>query len=613
MSRLQAVVFDMDVAERGVRLPGAHAALERTSAAGLIAAVVVGLIACTPIQGCRAAVDAADVVLLNARVYTFAWPAPAPDGTTSPEAPADAQGWHPDATAVGVRDGLIAAVGSDAQLRQFIGPDTRVIDLEGATLLPGLIESHAHAAELGRNLRRVDLLGVETEEELVARAVAAAAADSASDWILGWGFDDGAWADRYGDNRLLSESIPDRPVMLSGLHGFAVWLNDEALRRAGIDAGTPEPEGGRILRRADGTPSGLLVDRARSLVEAVIEEPTEESMQADLMAGLSELARQGYVSVHEAGVGAATLQALQALDTRGELPLHVYVMLSARDAELSRQWIERGPLVAEGRGARLTVRAVKAYYDAALGSRGARLLEDYADAPGNRGTAGADYGFDEELVAELMRAGFQVGIHAIGDAGNRETLDFFAGVFERYPETRAGRHRIEHAQVLHPDDLPRLATMGITASMEPPHAVEDKAWAEDRLGPDRLRGAYAWRSLRLAGTDLIFNSDLPGSDPSFFYGLHAAVTRRDRHMQPPGGWYPEEALTAEEAIRAYTVDAARAAFVEGIGGGIIAGLRADLTALNVDPLTLPPQRYGEILAGAAVLTMVDGQVVFHQR
>lgn len=562
------------------------------------------------LPACAPDVDTADTVLLNGRVYTFAWPSPALDGTPAPGAPVDAGRWYPDATAVAVRDGLIVAVGPDADVRRLAGPDTLVIDLDGATLLPGLVESHAHVAELGRNLRRVDLVGVQSEPELVARVQAAAGAGQ-DEWILGWGFDDGAWADRYGDNRLLSEAFPDTPVMLSGLHGFAVWLNDEALRRAGIDADTPEPDGGRILRRADGSPSGILVDRARALVEAALPGPTPQSVQSDLVAGLAEMARLGYTTVHEAGVDSPTLAALQALADRDELPVHVYVMLSARDAALSRQWLERGPLIAEGADARLTVRAVKAYYDAALGSRGARLLDDYTDAPGHRGTAGADYGFDQELVAAMMDAGFQVGIHAIGDAGNRETLDFLAGVFERAPATRAGRHRIEHAQVLHADDLPRLAALGITASMEPPHAVEDMAWAEARIGPDRLRGAYAWRSLRLAGTKLIFNSDLPGSDPSFFYGLHAAVTRRDRRQQPAAGWHPEQALTAEEAIRAYTVNAARAAFLEDVSGRIATGLRADLTAVSIDPLVLPPSRYGEVLGGEVTLTMVQGRLAFH--
>jgi predicted amidohydrolase YtcJ len=553
--------------------------------------------------------EPADMVLLGGGVYTLNWADPAGDGTPPAGAPYEAgTGWTPDAEAVAVRDGLIVAVGSEAEVRGYVGSGTRVIDLDGATLLPGLVESHAHAAELGRNLRRVNLVGVANEQELVDRVVAAAADRAAGEWILGWGFDDGEWADRYGDNRMLSERVPDHPVMLSGLHGFSVWLNAAALSRAGIGADAADPPGGRILRRADGSPSGILLDRARLLLAGVVPEETPEQIETNIVTGLQELARSGYVSVHEAGVGTASMAALQRLAEVGGLPIRVYAMLSARDAALGRAWIERGPLLAAGAEDRLTVRSVKAYYDAALGSRGARMLEDYSDQPGHRGTAGSDYGFDEALVTELMRAGFQVGIHAIGDAGNRETLDFLEGVFEQHPETRAGRHRIEHAQVMHPDDLPRLAALGITAAMQPPHAVEDMDWAELRVGPERIRGAYAWRSLREAGTEMAFSSDLPGSDHSVFYGLHAAVTRRDQELEPAAGWHPEEALTAEESLRAYSLWGARAAFQEAETGSIAVGKWADLTVIRPDALSLAADDFGRILQGEVLLTIVGGEV-----
>lgn len=559
---------------------------------------------------CAGGPPAADMVLLNGRVHTLDWPDPAADGTPSASAPTAADGTlRPEASAIALRDGLIVAVGSDDAVRQLLGDATTVIDLQGATLVPGLIESHAHAAELGRNLRRVDLVGVSSEEELVERVVAAAADRPAGEWILGWGFDDGEWADRYGDNRLLTERVPEHPVMLSGLHGFAVWLNAAALERAGIDADTDDPAGGRILRRADGSPSGILLDRARTLLDGVVPTEDADQVEANLLAGLTELARSGYVAIHEAGVGSDAMAALERLDSEGRLPIRVYAMLSARDAELSRSWIERGPMIPAGADARLTVRSVKAYYDAALGSRGARLLDDYSDLPGHRGTAGDDYGFDAELVTDLMRRGFQVGIHAIGDAGNRETLDYLETVFARHPETRSGRHRIEHAQVLHPEDLPRLAELGIIASMEPPHAVEDMDWAEERLGPERIRGAYAWRSLRLAGTGIAFNSDLPGSDHSIWYGLHAAVTRRDPELIPAGGWYPEQALTPEESLRAYTLWGARAAFQEASTGSLVPGKWADLTVLRPDPLALQFGDYGDLLAGEVLLTIVGGRVI----
>jgi predicted amidohydrolase YtcJ len=256
---------------------------------------------------------------------------------------------------------------------------------------------------------------------------------------------------------------------------------------------------------------------------------------------------------------------------------------------------------------------VKAYYDGALGSRGARLLEDYADRPGHRGVSGDQYGFDQKRVAELMKAGFQVGIHAIGDAGNRETLDFIASVLKERPEARDLRHRIEHAQVVHPQDFARFRELGVIASMEPPHCAEDKAWAEDRLGPARVKGAYAWRTLRKAGARLALNSDLIGSDHDIFYGLHAAITRRDKKLEPAGGWYPGERLTPEEAVRGYTVWNAYAAFWEKDTGVLAPGRWADVTVMDVDPFVLGETDPGRLLRGKIVATVVAGKVAHEKR
>jgi predicted amidohydrolase YtcJ len=255
-------------------------------------------------------------------------------------------------------------------------------------------------------------------------------------------------------------------------------------------------------------------------------------------------------------------------------------------------------------------RSVKAYYDGALGSRGARLLDDYADRPGHRGISGAGYGFDAALGAEAMKAGFQIGVHAIGDAGNREVFDFFETNFKASPGSAGNRHRIEHAQVIAPADMPRFARLGVIASMEPPHAVEDKTWAEERLGPQRIHGAYAWRTLRQNGARLTFNADNPGSDHSIFYGLHAAITRRDKQSQPEGGWYPDQRLTIEETVRAYTSWSAYAAFRENETGIIAKGRWADLTVMDIDPFALAGTTPERILAGRIVLTVVNGRIVY---
>jgi len=258
----------------------------------------------------------------------------------------------------------------------------------------------------------------------------------------------------------------------------------------------------------------------------------------------------------------------------------------------------------------LRTRSVKAFYDASLGSRGARLLDDYSDMPGHRGVSGAAYGFDEELVAQMIRAGFQAEIHAIGDAGNRETLDFFERVLREYPEARNLRHKIVHAQVVHRDDFQRFADMGIAASMQPPHAVEDMRWAEDRLGPQRIEGAYAWRTMRRNGVHLLLNSDLPGSDWNIFYGLHAAITRRDKDLEPSGGWHPEQALTPEEAVRGYTVWGAWVEFLEEVTGILSPGWRGDITVMSLDPFVVGSTDPRALLDGSILATVVRGEVVY---
>lgn len=570
------------------------------------ALVLSGLVSCAAPEP----EDTADLIIDNGRVYTLSWGEPAPDGTPAADAPYSDSSWSPDAEAVAVKNGEIVFVGSSAETEPYRGSETRVLDVRGATVLPGLIDSHTHVVGLGELEVQVNLIGVETEEEAIQRVVDEAGDTPPGEWILARGWDEGAWASNYPNWDLLSETFPDNPVLMDSLHSFAVWGNKKAFEAAGITKDTTAPSGGEILRDANGDLTGILLNRARTLLEEAVPEPTQEEFEDLVVAGLDRMARDGFVSVHEAGADASFMSALETLEADGRLPIRVYAMLSARDGELCREWIEKGP--DEDNDSMLITRSVKAYYDGALGSRGARLLEDYSDRPGHKGVAGDEYGFDMELVAELMRSGFQAGIHAIGDAGNRETLDFLESVIEANPETRRLRHRIEHAQVIHPDDFERFAELGVIASMEPPHAVEDKAWAEERLGPERIRGAYAWRSLREAGARLAFNSDLVGSDHDIFYGLHAAITRRDKELQPPGGWYPEQAMTAEEALRGYTLWGAYAARLEEEMGSLEPGKWADITIMDIDPLVVGSTEPENLLSGRIVGTIVGGKVLFER-
>ncbi|NNC52041.1 MAG: amidohydrolase [Erythrobacter sp.] len=557
-----------------------------------------------------AGVAEADLILVNGRVFTLAWSDPDGEGRPAADAPFSAGKWSPDAEAVAIDDGQIVFAGSVDEVMTLRGADTRVVDLDGATVLPGLVDSHSHIVELGAKLDAVDLTDVATEEEAVALVAHRAESAAEGEWIFGAGWDEGAWANDYPDKTLLSAAVPDNPVVMRSLHGFGLWANQAALDAAGITAASTVPEGGEMRLAPDGTPSGLFLNRATTMLDAAIPQAPLETMKRQTRAGLMQMARDGFVTIHEAGADTRSMETFEALEAEGTLPIRVYAMLSLRDEALMRRWIARGPDT--DAASMLVTRSVKAYYDGALGSRGARLLEDYSDRPGHRGVSGGNYGFDRELNDAAMKAGFQTGIHAIGDAGNREALDILETAFGKFPGTDANRHRIEHAQVLAPSDLERFAELGVIASMEPPHAVEDKAWAEDRLGPDRIRGAYAWRSLRRSDASLTFNADNPGSDHSIFYGLHSAITRRSKDMLPEGGWYPEEAVTIEEAVRAYTSWAAYAAFREDRTGIIAPGRWADITVMDIDPFALASENPSAILDGRILMTIVNGEVVFER-
>jgi len=569
--------------------------------------LALGILAgCTPAEAPPE--NPADLILTNGRVYTFAWDDPAPDGTPAANAPYTDSGWQPDAEALAVEAGRILHVGTNEEVEAFRAERTRVIDLRGASVLPGLVDAHAHVAQLGAIRSQVPLFDAATEQAMVERVAERAAAVPAGQWILGYGWDESGWADDYPTMTLLSSRVPNHPVCLRGLHGSAVWANRLALQKAGITRDTESPPGGEILKDVLGNPTGVLLNRATSLLEDAIPAPTPEELESRILAGLEEMAASGFVMVHEAGADSAATSAFENLANRYRLPIRVSLMLSSRDEDLLRVWLERGPDTMGGE--KLFVRSVKGYYDGAVGSRGACLLEGYSDRPGHLGVGGSEYGFDETLLATMMRGGFQVAIHAMGDAGNCETLNFLEWAMEASPTARDLRHRIEHAEVIQPDDFARFAALGVIASIQPTHAVEDMSWAEDRLGPERIEGAYAWRTLRRSGVPLLLSSDLPGSEHSIFYGLHAAITRRNESLDPPGGWYPEQRLTAEEALRGYTTWAAWAALLELTTGTLTEGRWADVTVMDIDPLVVGATEPEKLLKGQILVTLVAGQVVY---
>jgi predicted amidohydrolase YtcJ len=568
---------------------------------------LVALALCASIANAQTA----ELIVTNARVYSLTWPDPNGEGRPASTAPySTATGWKPDAQAVAIRGGRIMYVGTDSGALALRGPSTRLLDARGGTLLPGLADSHVHLANLGESLALVDLVGVETPAQAIERVVQRAATTPRGEWVVGYGWDDGAWANRYPDMTALSARVPNHPVWLRGLHTFAGWGNRLAFERAGITSSTVPPTGGEIRKDASGKPSGILLNNAVRLMEQAVPRLTPAQLDARMTAAMQTLVRAGYTAVTESNADSAMLASLERLAAAKRLPLRVDVLLSSADSALVKRWIARGPDTS--RGAVLRVLGVKAFYDGALGSRGALLLADYADRPGHKGKGGADYAFNERLVTDAMRRGFQVAIHAIGDAANRQTLDLFERLFAQTPSLRARRHRIEHAQILAPAEIPRFARVGIIASMQPGHAVEDMAWAHYRVGPQRVRGGYAWRSLRRSGARLLFSSDLPGSSYDFSYMIHSAVARTDKTGKPTGGWLPSQRLTPEEAIRAYTTWAAYASFTESHAGAIKPGMWADLTLLAEDPLVVGTTNPEALLRNSIRATIVRGHIAYER-
>ncbi|MGI9204263.1 MAG: amidohydrolase [Woeseiaceae bacterium] len=551
----------------------------------------------------------ADLVLTNGRIYSLRWQDPDAEGVPAPDAPFADGNWTPDAAAIAIKDGVILALGSEADIAAYAGAGTEVVNLNGATAVPGFVESHGHYTELGEIAERIDLDGVTTMEEMAVRVARRIASTPAGEWVYGAGWDEGAWADALPTKDAIDAISPDHPVVLKGRRGFGTLVNQNVLDIAGISSDFEAPSGGDIVSDERGQPTGVFLNRAQTLIAAAMPPASLEQKKRIVLTGLMEIAEAGYVSGHHAGVYADYYPAYVALAEEGTLPVRVEAMLAARpeNLDLMNTWIERGPT--RDPAEKFQVRGVKAYYDASLGSRGAKLIEEYSDMPGHSGVSGSDYGFPEDVVAAAIGAGFQVGVHAIGDAGNREVLDFYERVAETHPGSKSLLHRVEHAQIVHPDDFVRFGELKLVASMEPCHAVEDSPWAEERVGPVRIKGGYAWRTLRRNGAKLIFNSDLSGTDFDIFYGLHCAVTRSDRSGQPDGGWYIEEAVTIEEAVRAWTSWPAESSQRHDLTGTIDVGKLADITVLSIDIFNVGQSDPHKLLDGQALMTIVGGDII----
>ena len=513
---------------------------------------------------------------------------------------------HPIAEALAIRADRIVWIGTNQEGNHLYTSSTRKIDLHGATVLPGIIDAHTHLVSLGESLLRLNLKDVATEKDLVERVRQKAASTPPNQWILGWGWDEGKWASHYPTNEALNKVAPNNPVYLIGLHGFAAWANRKALEITGVTKDTKDPENGKILREEKtGEPTGVLLNRAQDLVGKHIPPLPLDQLKHGIELAAQECIRNGLTSVHEALVGLRQLQAFRELVAEGRMPLRVYVMLDGADHALVTQWLQRGPEIDPRH--RFTIRSFKLFADGALGSRGAALLAPYSDASETTGVITTPEAEVYRLAHSSLEKGFQVATHAIGDRTNRMVLDAYARALKSVPEARDPRLRIEHAQVLAPDDIPRFASLGVIPSMQPTHATSDMKWAEARLGPERIKGAYAWRSILKTGAHLPISSDFPGETMNPFYGIYSAITRQDPQGNPPGGWYPEQRLTLDEALRGYTIEGAYAEFEEKDKGSIETGKLADLTVMSEDITNLPPK---DILSTHVLKTIIGGNLVY---
>jgi predicted amidohydrolase YtcJ len=481
--------------------------------------------------------------------------------------------------------GKVLQTGDSKTLRKAF-PDARIIDGEGRTLLPGLIDAHGHVIDLGFEYVLIQLYGTESLREAQERIRDYAKANPDRKWLLGDGWNQVVW--KLGRFPLASELdavVADRPAVLGRVDGHAQWLNTQALHAAGITRDTKDPIGGRIERDADGNPSGVLVDKAMELVERVVPQPSDAERITALKAAMAHMNSVGLTAVGDAGDTANGIALYRQLADQGQLSVRIYAMIRDTGADF-KALSKEGPLIGYDDD-RLNVRAVKLFADGALGSRGAALLAPYTDKPDQHGLLRMSDAEMEGKIQTALKAGYQVNVHAIGDAANRQVLDGFEAAYKAVGG-RQLRNRIEHSQVVAPSDIPRFKQLDLIASMQPTHATSDINMAEERIGPERLQGAYAWRTFLKQGTLIAGGSDFPVESDNPFFGLHAAVTRTDHDGLPKGGWHPEQAMTLQEAFRAFTLDAAYAQHQEKQIGSLEPGKWADFILIDRDLFEIAP-------------------------
>lgn len=527
----------------------------------------------------------ADLLLINGKIYTL-------DDN------------NPLAEAIAIKDGYIVAVGKSSELKDRFEV-AESVDLKGNVVIPGLIDAHAHMFGFGQMLNSLMLAGITSADEIAERVMEKSKTIPTGEWIYGRGWDQTLWdGKKFPTKELLDAAVPDNPVILGRIDGHAIWVNSKALEMAGITPATIDPPGGKIIRDNSGNLTGVFIDKATELIEKIVPPPTDAEVERCILLAADECMKAGLTEVHDMGLNSQTIRVYKKLADEQKLKIRIYGAVDA-PSQTWNEFSERGPLLNYGNGM-LTIRAVKMYADGALGSRGAALVENYSDDPGNRGLTLLDDSTMEAVTRQAIKKNFQVCIHAIGDRANHVVLNMYEKIlgFENKNDVR---FRIEHAQVLLPEDISRFKKLNVLPSMQPIHSTSDMDWAEARLGTDRVKGAYAWKSLIKSGSIIPAGSDFPNDIMQPLWGLYAAVTRTDQDGKPEGGWYPEECMSREEALKAYTTWAAYAAFKEKEKGTIEVDKYADLTILSQDIMTIPTNK---ILNTEIVMTLIGGKVVY---
>lgn len=526
---------------------------------------------------------------------------------------------QPVVEAVAISNDRIVFAGGKEEAFKWKGDSTLIIDLAGQTMTPGFIEGHGHIMGVGYNELDLNLMDVKSYEELVERVKSAVEKAKPGEWILGRGWHQDKWDVKppvmvkgFQTHHALSAVSPDNPVFLRHASGHAAMANAKAMEIAGINQLSRESlqqiseEGGEVIRDERGNPTGIFNELAMSLISRHIPSNEEDRARRALELAIQACWRNGITSFHDAGATRESIELFRNFKESGKLGVRLYVMVTGWDRDLVYEWFKRGPEIDPQN--LLTIRSVKLNCDGALGSRGAWLLEPYSDRPGFYGMA--TYPMDSVLAVSraALKAGFQVCSHAIGDRANREILDRYEQAFKAHPEATDHRFRIEHAQHLHPQDIPRFGLLKVIPAMQAIHMASDRPWAINRLGEKRIKeGAYMWQSLLRSGAVIVNGTDAPVEPLNPIPSFYASVTRKTLKGEPEGGYEPEEKMTRQQALRSYTLDAAYGAFEEKLKGSVEPGKLADFTVFSKDIMTIPED---EILKTEVTMTIVGGKVVF---